>query len=305
MTGSLKFRTAEIAEYISWSYFFHAWGFPAKFAAVVKIHDCDACISSWIAGFDTPEDRERAKEVVSLYRDARKVLSDCDGRYSFRCLFAVFGAESEGDDIWVSADDGRIMRIPCLRQQYQPQPDGTCLCLADYIRPREKGGNDRIGVFVSSNDGRMEEQHPEDNYLHMLYQTLSDRLCEAGTEAAHALIRRKYWGYAPDEDLTVDDLIMERYRGIRPAVGYPPLPDQSVIFILNDLIDFSRIGVSVTEIGAMRPHSSACGLMFAHPKAKYFNVGKIGMDQAEDYAKRRGLSIEIIKKYLRRNIVIQ
>ena len=304
MIESLRFRTSEIAEYISWSYFFYAWGFPPRYSQVAKVHDCQSCITGWINQFETKEEQARAQEAVKLYNDARKIIADVDGKYDFRCRFAILDAVSKDDDICVYGEDGIRVCIPCLRQQYNPEPNGMCLCLADYIRPESMGGRDRIGVFVASNDGEMEQQGGDDGYVHLLYQTLSDRLCEAGTEWAHALIRRKYWGYAPDEKCSVDDMIVGKYRGIRTAIGYPSMPDQSIIFILDKLIDFSQIGVQVTEIGAMKPHSSTCGLMFAHPRAHYFNVGKIGMDQAEDYIKRRGLPKEVMQKYLRQNIVI-
>ena len=130
----------------------------------------------------------------------------------------------------------------------------------------------------------------------MLVQTLADRLAEATAEKLHEDIRKTTWGYAPNENLSVKDLHNEKYQGIRPAVGYPSLPDQSVNFVLNDLLDMKQIGISLTENGMMKPHASVSGLMFAHPASCYFSIGKIGEDQLTDYANRRGMNIEEMKK---------
>lgn len=302
MKVTLSYKTHEIAEFISWSYFFHAWGFPAKFAAVAGIHHCGACESAWINSFSEPDDRERAVEAVKLFGDAVEMLNSVDGKYDFRGKFAIFDANSSGDDIIITDDNGNITRFPFLRQQYNPSANGDCMCLADYIMPENFGKKDRIGCFVASNDERMENLYPDDNYRHLLCQTLSDRLAEAGTEKMHMAIRREYWGYAKDETLGINEMVASKFQGIRPAVGYPPMPDQSVIFILDQMLGFSEIGVSLTEIGAMCPHSSTCGLIFAHPKAKYFSVGKIGNDQLEDYARRRGIPAARMRDFLRANL---
>lgn len=134
----------------------------------------------------------------------------------------------------------------------------------------------------------MEGLYEQDPYKHLLVQTLSDRLAEAATEKMHEYVRKEAWGYAKDEILSMPDLLVEKYQGIRPAVGYPSLPDQSINFLLDELLDMKQIGITLTENGAMYPHASVCGLMFAHPAAEYFSVGKIGEDQLEDYARRRG-----------------
>ncbi len=302
MIKTLSFKTHEIAEYISWTYFFHAWGLPAKFATIANVHNCQACVSSWIDSFPTSEDKLRAKEAASLYKDAIDILNEVDGKFDYNGRFGIFEANSSGDDILVYHEKD-IVSIPCLRQQYRLSANEKCLCLADFIIPLEMGKRDKIGVFVSANAKDMEGLYPSDNYKHMLCQTLSDRLAEAGTELMHSLIRRNYWGYAPKENLSTSDILRGIYQGIRPAVGYPSLPDQSVIFILDKLIDFSKIGVTITETGAMHPHASTSGLIFAHPQARYFNVGAIGKDQLSDYSFRRKISIEQAKDFLSANIV--
>ena len=136
----------------------------------------------------------------------------------------------------------------------------------------------------------------------MLVQTLADRLAEAATEKMHEYVRKVAWGYAKDENLSIPDLLREKFQGIRPAVGYPSLPDQSVNFLLNDMLHMEQIGITLTENGAMRPDATGCGLIMAHPAARYFAVGKIGNDQLEDYARRKKMAVEEIRKFLAANL---
>ena len=162
-------------------------------------------------------------------------------------------------------------------------------------------------MFAACADEGIEHLHEEgtaevDAYKHLLCQTLADRLAEAAIERAHEAIRKFYWGYAPDEQLSIADLHAEHFQGIRPAVGYPSLPDQSLNFDLNQLIDFSAIGIRLTEHGAMQPHASVSGLMISHPEARYFSIGKIGEDQFIDYAQRKGRSPEEMRPFLMRNL---
>ena len=151
---------------------------------------------------------------------------------------------------------------------------------------------------MSTVDHEVEELFPDDSYRHLLCQTLADRLAEATAERGHQMVRREWWGYAPDEHLSIEELFQERYVGKRPAVGYPSLPDQSLTFILSDVLDFPSLGVSLTEHGAMMPHATTSGLILAHPASCHFSVGKIGHDQFLDYARRRGVSPEWLKPFL-------
>ena len=148
----------------------------------------------------------------------------------------------------------------------------------------------------------MEADFEADPYQKMMAQLLADRLAEATAELVHEAVRKHYWGYAPDEQLSVSDMQQEHFQGIRPAVGYPSLPDASLNFLLDRLLGFSQIGITLTESGAMRPHASVSGLMIAHPKARYFTVGKIGQDQLSDYARRRGLPVDTMRKFLSANL---
>ena len=157
---------------------------------------------------------------------------------------------------------------------------------------------DAIGLFATSVDANFTENNEEDPYQRMLSQTIADRLAEATAEKFHEDVRKKLWGYAPDEHLTLMEIFAEKYQGIRPAVGYPSIPDTSVNFLLYDLLDMKEIGIKLTESGMMVPHASVSGFMFAHPQSRYFDLGKIDNEQLEDYAHRRKQPVETLKKYL-------
>ena len=164
---------------------------------------------------------------------------------------------------------------------------------------------DYIGAFAvtvgnCTESLRQRYQAEGDSYRLMLLQTLSDRLAEASAECLHVKVRRTYWGYAPDEDLPLDELFKEHFRGIRPAVGYPSLPDQSLIFTLDRLVDFAGLGITPTENGALYPTSSAAGFYFAHPDSRYFSIARIGEDQLADYAERRGKSPDDLRRFLQK-----
>ena len=148
----------------------------------------------------------------------------------------------------------------------------------------------------------METDFDADPYQKMMMQLLADRLAEAAAEKLHQEVRTHYWGYAPDEQLSPHELHAEHYQGIRPAVGYPSLPDTSLNFLLDRLLHFSTIGIRLTESGAMKPHASVSGLMLAHKHASYFSIGKIGTDQLTDYARRRGLPLQLMRRFLASNL---
>lgn len=292
----LTYTLAETAPYINWIYFFHAWGFQPRFATIADLHGCDSCRALWLARF--PEaDRAKAAEAMQLFKEAQRMLAQLEGKLRVQVLFRLCRANAEGDNLLL--DD---ISFPLLRQQ-TPHADGSpYLCLSDFVRPRSSGIEDTVGVFAATVGGEAETLGDDDPYRQLLVQTLADRLAEAATERMHLYVRRTAWGYAPDEDLPIADLFQEKFQGIRPAVGYPSLPDQSVNFLIDRLLDLSRIGIRLTENGAMHPHASVSGLMLAHPAARYFAVGRIGHDQLEDYARRRGLPLEEMKKFLAANL---
>lgn len=292
----LTYAIHEVTSYINWIYFFHAWGFQPRFAAIADIHGCDACRASWLTTFPEGE-RGKAAEAMQLFKEANRMLNQLDEEYRVRAVYRLCQANSDGDNLLL---DG--VCFPLLRQQ-TPHPDGSpFLCLSDFVRPLSSGIPDTVGVFAASCDEEVEFLYENDPYKRMLVQTLADRLAEATTEKMHEYVRKVTWGYAKDENLSIPELLKESFQGIRPAVGYPSLPDQSVNFLLNQLLHMEQIGINLTENGAMRPHATVCGLMLAHPAARYFAVGKIGNDQLEDYAQRRGMSVEEIKKFLAANL---
>ena len=289
------YRIHEVSEYINWVYFFHAWGFQPRFAAIANIHGCDACRALWLANFPEKE-RAKAAEAMQLFKEAHRMLSNLDKDYQTHAIFRLMEANSEKNDIWLED-----IRFPFLRQQTVKEGE-PYLCLSDFIRPISSGIKDQIGLFATSVDANMENLFPDDNYRHLLVQTLADRLAEATAEKMHETVRKEIWAYAPDENLSIHQLHNEEFQGIRPAVGYPSLPDQSVNFLLDELLDMQQIGIQMTENGMMQPHASVSGLMFAHPDSCYFSIGKIDEQQLNDYAIRRGISLDIMRKFLGANI---
>ena len=277
---------SQLRPYINWPYFFFAW----------QVKD--------------PSEKERLRQESEVFLDT------LEGNYHAHALFLLLDAYSDGDDIIVfrgMRNEECGMRIPCLRQQ---QGEPPYLCLADFICPLNKSHSTfhiphstkslphstKIGLFATSVDMGLESDFSSDAYQKMLAQLLADRLAEAAAERVHEQVRKEFWGYAKDEQLTIPEMLIEKFQGIRPAVGYPSLPDASLNFILDDLLDMKQIGIRLTESGAMKPHASVSGLMLAHPKAHYFSIGKIGEDQLRDYARRRGLPIEVCRKFLAANL---
>lgn len=286
----------ELVDYINWVYFFHAWGFQPRFASIAEIHECDACRTGWLAGFPSA-DVPKATEAIRLYQEAQRMLRLLDESSQVKAIYRLMDANSDGDDLLL---DGK--RFPLLRQQTRRQDEASYLCLSDYVRPLSQGMTDTVGAFAASAGETLERQLASDPYKHLIVQTLDERLAEAAVDKLHETIRKEVWGYAKGECLTRRQLLNEEYQGIRPAVGYPSLPDLSVTFLLDELMDMKRIGIRLTENGMMQPHASICGLMFAHPQARYFSVGKIDEQQLADYAGRRGIDIGILRKFLITNL---
>ncbi|MBR1484846.1 MAG: 5-methyltetrahydrofolate--homocysteine methyltransferase [Prevotella sp.] len=248
----------EVAPYINWLYFDHAWGLSGKPEA------------------ERLQVRQEAEERLKRYAD----------HYKTHAVFGLFCVHRHDDDILFPQ-----LLFPCLRQQQQ---GSDFLCLADFIAVED----DMIGVFATSVDVGMETDFDDDPYEKMMMQLLADRLAEATAERLHRDVRTTYWGYAKGEQLSMEELLTEQWQGIRPAIGYPSLPDTSLNFLIDQLIDMRQIGIQLTETGAMKPHASVSGLMISHPEARYFSIGKIGEDQLTDYAVRRGLDIDETRKYL-------
>lgn len=292
----VSYGVGQLTPYINWIYYLHAWGIKPRFAGAASVHDCPACREAWVCSFPA-DDQTQATEALRLCHDSLRLLASLEReQLEVKACFHLARAASDGDDLLL---DG--LRLPLLRQQ-QVRPGEPCLCLSDFVRPLQGGeAVDRVGLFATSVDtgGRL---HDDDPYRELMMQTLSDRLAEAAVERLHLYVRREAWGYAPDEQLAIPDLLNERFQGIRPAVGYPSLPDQSVIFLIDRLLPLSQIGIRLTESGAMHPHASTCGLMFAHPAARYFAVGRIDEEQLADYARRRDLPTQEMRRFLQANL---
>jgi methionine synthase (B12-dependent) (EC 2.1.1.13) len=216
-------------------------------------------------------------------------------------------ANSEGDDIILFDDDSRskaIGTIHCLRQQNKKSAGLSNFSLADFIAPIDSGVKDYIGGFVVTTGIGIEEKLEEfklqhDDYNSILLKALADRLAEAFAELMHSRVRNEFWGYAKGENFSNEELILEKYRGIRPAPGYPACPDHNQKRILFEMLkETDSCGVKLTDALAMYPASSVSGFYFAHPEAKYFGLGKIGKDQVENYAKRKGLSVTEVERWL-------
>ena len=229
-------------------------------------------------------------EQQRIRSEAETFLQECEGHYQAYALFQIVEAHAEGEDVLVERG-----RIPLLRQQ---EEGSQFLCLSDFVSPVA----DKIGLFATSVDAAMVSDFDDDPYQKMMAQLLADRLAEAAAERMHEEVRKHYWGYAKDEQLSIAQMQQEQFQGIRPAVGYPSLPDASLNFLLDELLDFQQIGISLTESGAMRPHASVSGLMLSSPESHYFSVGRIGEDQLADYARRRQMPIDKMRKFLTANL---
>ena len=297
----ISYDISEVVPYINWLYFYHAWGLSGK----------------------------KEEEKQKMRQEAEEMLSSWEGKYHTHALLKVLDAYSEGDDIIVETGNSdelngcadaekKQVRLPLLRQQHPSAPGAPNLCLADFICPRslQVSGAEtktekmlqrdiarRLGVFCCTVEAPILNAYRNHEYLGMMAQLLCDRLAEATAELLHEQTRKTYWGYAPDEHLTPQQLHREEYQGIRPAIGYPSLPDTSFNFIIDQLLDMKQVGIRLTETGMMTPHSSVSGLMFAHPKAQYFELGKIGEDQLRDYAHRRGVPVELMRRFLQSSLL--
>ena len=290
------FPLAELADYIDWSPFFHAWELRGRFPSIL-------------------EDAVVGKHAAELYGDARKMLDKIveEKWITAKGVCAIWPANSVGDDIEIYADPdrSRVLKTFCtLRQQADKSSGQPNYALADFIAPKAGGRVDYCGGFTVTAGIGVDErakafEAAHDDYSAIMLKALADRLAEAFAERMHKEAR-DLWGYGKTENLTNDDLIREKYRGIRPAPGYPACPDHTEKWTLFELLDSTgRTGVTLTESLAMHPASSVSGLYFAHPESKYFAVGKIGRDQVEDYAERKRMAVAEVEKWLAPNLAYE
>ena len=282
---------ARLANFIDWTPYFASWELAGKFPRIL-------------------DDEIVGASARDLYNDAQKMLRDiiANKRLTAHGVCGFFPANSDGDDIIVYTDDDRTTeraRFHGLRQQIAKRDNGAPnYCLSDFIAPVDSGKADYIGAFAVT-AGHGEEAYAasfddaNDNYSAIMSKALADRFAEAFAEELHARVRRTLWGYAADETLSVEELIAERYQGIRPAPGYPAQPDHTEKATIFDLLQAEdNAGMALTESFAMTPPASVSGLYFAHPGALYFGVGQIAADQVEDYARRKGRSLDDMERWL-------
>lgn len=279
-----------LKEYIDWTYFFHAWKVPGKYPVV----------------FDDPV---KGAEARKLFDDAQQWLGRIIREKIIVCkaVFGLFPAVSIGDDVVVTnggaEDEKTVFRF--LRNQEKKEKGVPNLSLADFIAPESTGLKDTIGIFVviSDIDKGSFSAYQDDDYAAIMIRMLSDRFAEAAAEWLHLQVRKDYWGYAADENLAVEEMLKLKYKGIRPAPGYPACPDHTEKRTIFDILDAEeRIGAGLTANFAMTPPAAVSGYFFAHPGSAYFNVGRIGQDQLEDYAARKGMTTGEAARWLAPNL---
>jgi len=281
---------AELRSYIDWSPFFKTWMLTGKYPAILN-------------------DEEVGKHAQELYKDANELMDEIirDQKLQAKAVIGIFPANSIGDDVVVWQNEEtktELATFHFLRQQTKKRKGEPNNSLSDYIAPKTTGLTDYMGVFAVTAGIGIEDiiskyEKNNDDYQVIMVKAVADRLAEAFAELMHEFVRKEFWGYSANENFNNEDLIKEKYRGIRPAPGYPACPDHTEKRILFDLLDVEKhTGISLTESYAMYPASSVSGFYFAHPDSRYFRVGKIQQDQVKDYARRKGCTIKEIEKWL-------
>ena len=283
------FPLEQLREFIDWSPFFHTWELKGVYPRIL-------------------EDERQGEQARQIFAEANTLLDRmvAEKLLTARAVYGFFAANAVGDDVELYSDSGRgevLDRLHFLRQQSDREGDEPCRSLADFIAPRETGLGDSIGAFAVTSGMGLKElverfRAAHDDYNAIMAEAIADRLAEAFAECLHKRVREE-WGYGRDENLRNEDLINEKYRGIRPAPGYPACPDHTEKGTIWRLLDVeAKTGIELTESFAMWPGSSVSGLYFAHPTSRYFSLGKIGRDQVEDYARRKGMSVEEVERWL-------
>lgn len=289
---------SELVDYIDWTPFFHTWQLRGRYPQILQ-------------------DEKMGEQAQSLFADAQKMIETFIQSPDIKAhaVFGFFPANTvNGEDIEIySNDDSQqlLTTLPGLRQQ-APMPEGKPnLALSDFIAPADSGVEDHIGCFAVTAGAGLEKlvaqfDEDHDDYSSIMAKAIGDRFAEAFAEYLHREVRTKYWGYATDESLTQAEVISEKYRGIRPASGYPACPDHTQKPLLWSLLKVEEhTGISLTESLAMWPASSVSGWYFSHPDCRYFGVGKLGRDQVTEYANRRGMQIEVVEKWLATNLAYE
>jgi 5-methyltetrahydrofolate--homocysteine methyltransferase len=286
-----KYSLAELSEYIDWTPFFQTWELAGRYPAIL-------------------EDEVIGSEAKKLFADAQDMLKKIidENWLQANAVLGIFEASAVGDDLEIYQNGELKTVIHSLRQQNKKADGLPNYSLSDFIAPKDSDKKDYIGGFAVTTGIGIDERVAEfeknhDDYSSIMLKALADRLAEAFAERLHEKLRKEFWGYTPSESLTVDQLITEKYQGIRPAPGYPACPDHTEKRILFDLLEVEKnTGITLTESFAMFPTAAVSGLYFSHPDAKYFGLGKINKDQVHDYAKRKGMNVEIVERWLSPNL---
>ena len=283
----------DLIPYIDWTPFFSTWELAGKYPAIL-------------------EDKVVGKEAQKLYDDAQAMLNTIvkEKWLTAKGVLGFWNANSVGDDIELYKEEGdnkAFSVLHTLRQQGKKATNVPNIALADFIAPKNSGRTDYIGAFavtagigIEEHVERFEKDH--DDYNSIMIKALADRLAEAFAERLHQITRKEYWAYDQTESLDNESLIREKYRGIRPAAGYPACPDHTEKETIFELLNPNEIGISLTESFAMLPTAAVSGLYFANENSKYFGLGKIEKDQLEDYAQRKGMSVAVAERWLRPNL---
>lgn len=283
----------ELRKYIDWTFFFLTWGMKGHYPQIL-------------------DDEKQGEAAKKLYAEANELLDEIIEKKMLQAnaTFGIWPANTEGDDIVLFEDESRkteIGRFYHLRQQEKKKGELGNLCLSDFVAPVESGKADYVGGFATTagigiEPWKEEFRKDHNDYKAIMLEALADRLSEAFAELLHLRVRKEFWGYAPDENLSHDDLLKVKYQGIRPALGYPACPEHSEKENLFNLLKAEEVGITLTEHFAMYPNASVSGQFFVHPESRYFSLEKVGRDQVADYARRKGKSVEFIEKFLPANL---
>ncbi len=289
----IDFPLEELRNYIDWTFFFITWGLKGHYPDIFT-------------------DGEQGEEAKKLYREANEFLDEIIDRKMLHAnaAFGIWPANADGDDVVLYVDESRekeIGRFYHLRQQEKKKDGAANFCLADFVAPLESGKIDYCGGFATTAGIGIEKWKDEyrkdhNDYKAIMLEALADRLSEAFAELLYLEVRKNYWGYVPDENLSMDEILKVKYQGIRPAIGYPACPEHSEKENLFNLIKAQEVGMTLTEHFAMYPNASVSGEFFVHPESRYFSLEKIGKDQVEDYARRKNVSFDFVGKFLPTNL---
>jgi 5-methyltetrahydrofolate--homocysteine methyltransferase len=289
----IDYPLEELREYIDWTFFFLTWGMKGHYPQIL-------------------DDEKQGEVAKKLYAEANELLDEIIEKKMLQAnaTFGLWPANADGDDIILFKDENRqteIGRFYHLRQQEKKKGEIGNLCLSDFVAPVESGKADYVGGFATTAGIGIEpwkEKFRKDlnDYKAIMLEALADRLSEAFAELLHLRVRKEFWGYAPGENLSHDELLKVKYQGIRPALGYPACPEHSEKENLFNLLKAEEVDIILTEHFAMYPNASVSGEFFAHPESRYFSLEKVGRDQVADYARRKGKPVEFIEKFLPANL---